>query len=146
MQPSASTLDGTGVKLVKGEATAGRSAPLNEEAWWKKKVEDVPVDEMFFYKFFTKKHELEKEREKKASKRKGKDEDEGDGVEDEDEDEDEKSDDEKAGDESEEDSDKEEAEIWKVRCIPYALIPTKLTKEESFFAGYEGYYARRAPE
>ena len=68
MQPSASAPDGTGVKLIKGEATAGRSAPVNEEAWWKKRAEDVPVDEMFFYKFFKRKHELEKEREKKAEK------------------------------------------------------------------------------
>ena len=116
MQPSASAPDGTGVKLVKGEATAGRSAPVNEEAWWKKRAEDVPVDEMFFYRFFKRKHELEKEREKKAEKRKGKDGDEEDLESDEEDEEDEEVEDvEESGDEDEE-SDKEEAEIWKV-CL-----------------------------
>ena len=66
MQPSASAPDGTGVKLVKGEAMAGRSAPVNEEVWWKKRAEDVPVDEVFFYRFFKRKHELEKERERRG--------------------------------------------------------------------------------
>ena len=116
MQPSASAPDGTGVKLVKGEATAGRSAPVNEEAWWKKRAEDVPVDEVFFYRFFKRKHELEKEREKKAEKRKGKDGDEEDLESDEEDEEDEEAEDvEESGDEDEE-SDKEEAEIWKV-CL-----------------------------
>ncbi|KAK7687630.1 hypothetical protein QCA50_008844 [Cerrena zonata] len=121
MQPSASSLDGTNVKLVRGEAMAGRNAPLNGEAWWKKRVEDVPADEIFFYKYFTRKHELEKEREKKASKRKGKDEDEDledDGDEDE-----------EGGEENEdeEDSDKEEAEIWKVMK---ATMPTELQGDD----------------
>ena len=116
MQPSASAADGTGVKLVKGEATAGRSAPVNEEAWWKKRAEDVPVDEVFYYRFFKRKHELEKEREKKAEKRKGKDGDEEDLESDEEDEEDEEVEDvEESGDEDEE-SDKEEAEIWKV-CL-----------------------------
>ena len=44
MQPAASGVDG--VKLVKGvEATEKR---VNEEAWWKRKVEDVSVDQVGF--------------------------------------------------------------------------------------------------
>ena len=128
MQPSASAPDGTGVKLVKGEATAGRSAPVNEEAWWKKRAEDVPVDEVFFYRFFKRKHELEKEREKKAEKRKGKDGDEEDLESGEEDEEDEEVEDvEESGDEDEE-SDKEEAEIWKVCSVSRFRIMYQFTE------------------
>lgn len=45
MQPAATGVDGTGVKLTKGEVTYGEG-PVNEEKWWKRRVEDVPVDEV----------------------------------------------------------------------------------------------------
>ena len=45
MQPAASGVDGTGVKLMKGEVMHGEG-PVNEEKWWKRRVEDIPVDEV----------------------------------------------------------------------------------------------------
>ncbi|CAL1715427.1 unnamed protein product [Somion occarium] len=114
MQPGATTLDGTSVKLAKGEAATGRSAPVNEEAWWKKRTEDVPVDEIFFYKYFTRKHVQENERVAKAKKRKGKD--------GEDEEQDVSEDEDEAVSEGEADSDKEEAEIWKASIIIDVLL------------------------
>lgn len=45
MQPAASGTDGTGVKLLKGEVSNG-VVPVNDEKWWKRRVEDVPVDEV----------------------------------------------------------------------------------------------------
>ncbi|KAF9062024.1 CBF/Mak21 family-domain-containing protein [Rhodocollybia butyracea] len=47
MQPAASGVEG--VKLVKGDATG--------EKFLKRRVEDVPVDQLFFHKFFTRKNE-----------------------------------------------------------------------------------------
>ena len=44
MQPAASTADGTGVKRVRGEVSGG--VLPNEDKFWKRKVEDVPVDEV----------------------------------------------------------------------------------------------------
>ena len=44
MQPSASAADGVAVKRVKGEVSGG--ALPNEEKFWKKKVEEIPVDEV----------------------------------------------------------------------------------------------------
>lgn len=45
MQPAASGLDGTGVKLLRGEVEdlEGR---VNEAAFLKRKAEDVPVDQV----------------------------------------------------------------------------------------------------
>ena len=45
MQPAASNIDGTGVKLMKGDVLGGALAPMNEETFWKKRAEDVPVDQ-----------------------------------------------------------------------------------------------------
>lgn len=44
MQPAASAADGTGVRRVKGEVSGG--ALPNEFEFWKKRVEEVPVDEV----------------------------------------------------------------------------------------------------
>ena len=44
MQPAASAADGVSVKQVKGEVSGG--ALPNEEKFWKKKVEEIPVDEV----------------------------------------------------------------------------------------------------
>ncbi|KIJ67296.1 hypothetical protein HYDPIDRAFT_25763 [Hydnomerulius pinastri MD-312] len=54
MQPAASANDAVTVKRVKGEASAG--ALPNEEKFWKKRVEDIPVDEVFFHKYFSRKN------------------------------------------------------------------------------------------
>lgn len=44
MQPAASGLDGTGVKLLKGEVED--AALMNEAQFLQKKAEDVPVDQV----------------------------------------------------------------------------------------------------
>lgn len=44
MQPAASATDGVAVKRIRGEVSGG-TLP-NEEKFWKKKVEDIPVDEV----------------------------------------------------------------------------------------------------
>lgn len=115
MQPAATSADGaSGVKLVRGEVTGKGVVPVNEEGWWKRKEEDVPVDEIFFHKFFTKKNEIEKARAAKVGKRKGRGDDsdsDGSGEEDE---EDEALPSEAGVVEDEEGSEAEEAEIWKV--------------------------------
>lgn len=121
MQPAATSADGaSGVKLIKGEATGKGVVPVNEERWWKRKVEDVPVDELFFHKFFSRKNEMEKAKVAKVEKRKGRDEDsstEASGNEDEDEDVEEP---EGGSDEKGEGSDEEEAEIWQVcQSLPH---------------------------
>jgi len=48
MQPAASGIDSTGVKLLKGEVLSGALVPVNEEKFWKKRTEEVPVDEVYF--------------------------------------------------------------------------------------------------
>lgn len=47
MQPSASAIDG--VKLIKGEV--GVESMVNEAAFLKKRVQDVPVDQVLFSPF-----------------------------------------------------------------------------------------------
>jgi len=44
MQPAVSAADGVSVKRVKGEVSGG--ALPNEEKFWKKRVEEIPVDEV----------------------------------------------------------------------------------------------------
>ena len=44
MQPAANASDGVGVKRVRGEVSGG--ALPNEEKFWKKRVEEIPVDEV----------------------------------------------------------------------------------------------------
>ena len=46
MQPAASGLDGTGVKLMKGEVLRGDGLLVNEDGFLRKKVEDIPVDQV----------------------------------------------------------------------------------------------------
>ncbi|CAK9783233.1 unnamed protein product [Cutaneotrichosporon oleaginosum] len=111
MQPAAVS-DHTGTVIRMRGARAGGDA-VNSEAFWRKKVEDVPVDQLFFHKFFSAKLA----RKEASKKKRGADEED-----DEDEDMSENefpeslggSDDE-AGDERDEgeDSDPDEAEIWK---------------------------------
>ncbi|KIK87379.1 hypothetical protein PAXRUDRAFT_831842 [Paxillus rubicundulus Ve08.2h10] len=54
MQPAASANDGVSVKRLKGEISTG--ALPNEEKFWKRRLEDIPVDEVFFHKYFSRKN------------------------------------------------------------------------------------------
>ncbi|KAL0073542.1 hypothetical protein F4703DRAFT_1897086 [Phycomyces blakesleeanus] len=54
MQPLGSRRDG-GVLFTRGGGVGLDSVPLNSEAFWRKQVEQVPVDEVFFHKYFTQK-------------------------------------------------------------------------------------------
>ncbi|KAH8117031.1 CBF-domain-containing protein [Phellopilus nigrolimitatus] len=112
MQPGASAPDGTSLRVVKG-AQADGSGTMNEEAFWRKNVKDVPADQLFFHKYFSKKSEKERAKADKVAKRKG-----GAGDSDEEEDVDIPGDDKAKEDkeismsDDEEDSEGEEAEIW----------------------------------
>lgn len=44
MQPAAGAADGTSVRLMKGEVL--QDSPVNEEKFWKRRAEDVPIDEV----------------------------------------------------------------------------------------------------
>jgi len=125
MQPAAGdAISGGGVRLIKGEVAdslgvnSGGGVTVNDEKWWKRRVEDVPIDQVFFHKYFNRKNELEKARATKAKKKKGKGDEEDSEVEsDEDEDgaEDEGEEDEMNEDDNEKSSDgEEEAEVWTV--------------------------------
>ncbi|KGB76848.1 ribosome biogenesis protein MAK21 [Cryptococcus deuterogattii R265] len=123
MQPAAAS-DKSGM-VVKGEGEAG--VMVNSEAFWRKKIEDVPVEMMFFHRYFAEKLKMKEKRGKdKERSTKGSefgesgsegDEDEDEEMEDSDEDksENEKEDEDADSDaaEDDEDSDPEEAEIWK---------------------------------
>ncbi|KAE9406885.1 CBF-domain-containing protein [Gymnopus androsaceus JB14] len=106
MQPAASGIEG--VKLMKGDVVGSENMLMNEERFLKKRVEDVPVDQLFFHKYFTRKNERVKAKTTDGQL----------SEEDEDEDEeagesgDESDEAEKAKDE-EDNSDLDEEEIWK---------------------------------
>ncbi|KAI1789313.1 CBF-domain-containing protein [Ganoderma leucocontextum] len=71
MQPSLDNASSAhGVTLVKGEV--GLGMPVNDEKFWKRKVEDVPVDQMFFHTYFVRKDVRDKKKAEKVGKRKGK--------------------------------------------------------------------------
>ncbi|KAF8646008.1 hypothetical protein AX16_007434 [Volvariella volvacea WC 439] len=89
MQPAASALEG--IKLVKGEAT---ELSVNDPNFLKKKEHDVPVDQLFFHKFFTRKQEKERSKPHKTEEQS-----------------DDQNDDQ--SDHGSGSSDEEEAEIWK---------------------------------
>jgi len=124
MQPAAGdAISGGGVRLIKGEVAdgpgvnSGGGVTVNDEKWWKRRVEDVPIDQVFFHRYFNQKDELEKARAAKAKKKKkGKEGEEESEVEsDEDGDEENEGEVDGGGDDSEEsNSDEEEAEIWTV--------------------------------
>lgn len=108
MQPAAA-YDRSGMVVANKGARSDEAGYVNSEKFWRKKIEDVPVDQMFFHKFFAGKLASKEAAAKK--KKKG-------GAETESEDEE----DEEEGEEledassaaSEGDSDPEEDEIWKV--------------------------------
>ena len=119
MQPAASGVEG--VKLLKGEIGYVGEELVNEKAFLRRKRADVPVDQIFFHDYFTRKHEKEKAlaaKVKGQNKDKGTEEHQENGLSDE---ETGKGDD---GDWDENvDSVAEEAEIWKVShfCSRFCL-------------------------
>ncbi|WVF68528.1 hypothetical protein IAT40_003296 [Kwoniella sp. CBS 6097] len=124
MQPAAVS-DKSGMIVNNRGAKAGGDGQagltVNSEAFWRKKIEDVPVEVMFFHKYFAEK--LKRNENKKKGKKSGADSDEDVDEDDEVDMDDVPSDDEEAGPdidddddddvEEEEDSDAEEAEVWK---------------------------------
>lgn len=70
--------------LLSNKASLARQAPLNTEAFWQKKAEDVAVDEVFFHKYF---NQIGKSRHTSTKKKQKMDEGVPDGGESEDEDE-----------------------------------------------------------
>lgn len=126
MQPAGSVTEG--VKLRKGEVP---DVQVNQPAFWKKKENQIPVDQLFFYNYFKRKDEMEckiKRKKSKGDEDENEDEDEGEeGEEDEEKEAGESEDEnEKDEDDEEEDSELEEAEIWKVRISCHQLIPPTL--------------------
>ncbi|KAG6888162.1 hypothetical protein C0995_010173 [Termitomyces sp. Mi166 len=105
MQPAASGLDGTGVKLLRGEVED--PALMNEAEFLKKRAEDVPADQLFYHKYFSQKSERDKAKAAKVGKRKSQEEE--DDVAESDEDQEEVAN----ADDSDDEEDKDEAEIWK---------------------------------
>jgi ribosome biogenesis protein MAK21 len=101
MQPMAAHR-GTSIMLKK---SGGNDVNVNTEAFWQKKIEDVPVDQAFFHKYFTQKKILKPTTGKKAAKSAGSDDDEDDfggskkrGID--------------ADDDGEDGSDMDEDEVW----------------------------------
>ena len=150
MQPAAGdAISGGGVRLLKGEvgdglgSNSGGGVTVNDEKWWKRREEDVPIDQVFFHKYFNQKNESEKARAAKAKKKKkGKDDEEDSEVE-----LGENGDEDKEGevDDSEKSTDDEvEAEVWTVS--ERVVISLVLTEANVFFCfvGDEGIYAKRA--
>ncbi|KAL1412536.1 RNA-binding ribosome biosynthesis protein mak21 [Vanrija albida] len=120
MQPAAA-LDRTGmVTRTRGPRT-GEDGFVNSEAFWRKKVEDVPVDQLFFHKFFSTKLARKEALTKKKSKAEDADEmdfsDDDDEIDVDDEEASEAASDaeeaEAEGGDDDSESDPEEAEIWK---------------------------------
>ncbi|KAK1923668.1 putative ribosome biogenesis protein [Papiliotrema laurentii] len=117
MQPAA-VYDRTGMLVSNKGARTGEDTYVNSEKFWRKKIEDVPVDQMFFHKFFAGKLAQKEAAAKKKKKGGVSSDEEDDVVSDKGED---VSDDESEADDvasvdepaSEDESDPEEAEIWK---------------------------------
>ena len=84
MQPSLENAHTGSVTLVKGEARGELGVPVNDERFWKRRAEDVPVDQRFFQAYFVRKSEREQDKAQKVAKRKGKGGEEVDAVSDED--------------------------------------------------------------
>ncbi|KAL1740938.1 hypothetical protein HDZ31DRAFT_67426 [Schizophyllum fasciatum] len=131
MQPAASGVDGTSVKLMRGEVP-GVAPLVTDSAFLRKREEEVPVDEIFFHRYLTRKQrqkakqedgqDSEKESDageaevESAAEDSGDDEDESGPFIDLSDDEQKEASQEKAvedADEDEKTDDEEEAEIWK---------------------------------
>lgn len=73
--------------LVANRAAAHAHEPVNSEAFWRKKAEDVNPDEVFFHQYFSQVGKTKQSTKKKAEKKKSKDDGESGDEEDENEDE-----------------------------------------------------------
>ncbi|KAG8867224.1 hypothetical protein FRC20_006311 [Serendipita sp. 405] len=75
MQPAAALgNDGNAtVRLIKGISYGGLGSKgtVNEEDFWKKKVQDVPANQLFFHKFFNQRQQRSQHIREKVEKRKG---------------------------------------------------------------------------
>ena len=119
MQPAAGdAISGGGVRLIKGEVgddlgpNSEGGVTVNDEKWWKRRVEDVPIDQVFFHKYFNQKNELGTARTAKAKRKKKDGEEDSDADSEEDGDEEKESQVDVEGEGSSDDE--EEAEIWTV--------------------------------
>jgi ribosome biogenesis protein MAK21 len=137
MQPSAASHaagSAEGVRRIRGEV-ADSEGLMNDPKFLRRRAEDVPVDQLFFHKYFTRRKEREDAR---GGKRKHADSDSGD-----DEDTIEELSDE--GDALSDDA--EEAEIWKVRLrtssSPAMKCSISITGDASDHA--QGRWRRRPP-
>ena len=70
MKPGAKGLDRSGMVLMRKGTTAMSDARVNADDFVKKQAADVPVDQLFFHKFFNQKLEDEKSKEVKSDRRK----------------------------------------------------------------------------
>ncbi|ORX37639.1 CBF/Mak21 family-domain-containing protein [Kockovaella imperatae] len=70
MQPAAAS-DKSGLVVKNKGARIGDAGFVNSEAFWRKKIEDVPADQLFFHQFFASK--LAKAEGSRAAKSEGKD-------------------------------------------------------------------------
>src|SRR5690606_37583484 len=70
MQPLAGAIDKRGIVVA---TKRNVDIPVNDEAWWSKKENEVAKDEVFFHRYFNQKAELgkKKEKKKKDGKRRG---------------------------------------------------------------------------
>ncbi|KAG8827533.1 hypothetical protein FRC19_002611 [Serendipita sp. 401] len=75
MQPAAALgNDGNAtVRLIKGISYGGLGSKgtVNEEDFWRKKVQDVPANQLFFHKFFNQRQQRSQHIREKVEKRKG---------------------------------------------------------------------------
>lgn len=128
MKPGAKGQDTSGLVVMRKGASAptiSSEVPLNNENFAKKKEEQIPVDQLFFHRYFSKKFQDEESARNKVQQNKRKRKRGGDGDEDEDSEDDDISigdDDAEAADvvpnasdleDNDEDSDLDEDEVWK---------------------------------
>ncbi|KAF8608211.1 CBF-domain-containing protein [Ceratobasidium sp. AG-I] len=134
MHPAAHDPDGTRVRLMKD--TVDSATTVNDEAFWKKNVKDVPADQLFFHKFFLKKMEKQQARAGKAEKRKK---DAKSGKSDGSESEDEHSAAESGSDDSESESENEldEEDVWKAMQSSMPEIQQDIEDDDSIPSGLD---------
>ncbi|KKY15390.1 putative ccaat-box-binding transcription factor [Diplodia seriata] len=69
MQPMAGSATKSDLLVRAGGDAARAEAPLNSEAFWRKAVEDVPADEVFFHRYFERSGVASAQKGKKGKKR-----------------------------------------------------------------------------
>ncbi|KAG8807220.1 hypothetical protein FRC17_004592 [Serendipita sp. 399] len=141
MQPAAALgNDGNSVvRFIKGmtDEGLGSKGTVNEEDFWRKKVQDIPANQLFFHKFFNQRQQRNQDIREKTSKRKGR-----------------KDLDEDVGDEGAStpgeasDNDSQEEEIWQAmkRSIPSKEAEDVDTEESDELQGPVGSDPEEASE